>query len=83
MKRLPQFYLANFMGLERDRRRIAIRRFCETEAGRWGYYAFSQCTNEILGAESGLFGKLAPVLREKFCDGSAINNAKTCGAPAR
>ncbi|KCZ99318.1 hypothetical protein [Hyphomonas oceanitis] len=61
MKRLPQYYLANYMGLEPVERRIALRKFCETSAGYWGYGAFNLCTSEILGAETGFLGKLDPV----------------------
>ncbi|MEO1966148.1 hypothetical protein [Hyphomonas sp.] len=61
MKKLPHYFLANFMGMERDRRREALYSFCITQPGRWSYSAFNQCTSEILGAEGGLFGKLEPV----------------------
>lgn len=58
MKKIPQHFLANIMGLPKERRYKALESYHFGSAGRWSYKALFKAAPDILATPVGHFGKL-------------------------
>lgn len=61
MNKIPQHYLANFMGMPKTKRYDALMAFHTDSAGFWGYGSFLKSVSEILSTDVGLFGNLPQI----------------------